>query len=938
MTDYKNKYIKYKLKYLNLIGGMPSIEIDLKSCTKLSYFKKNPQTFNTKEDLEKYNFDSCVINIEDKHLKDICKILFNLISEIHDFVMFINIFKDEPRLKLLLDSVFKIFESFSFKFDLLNLLIFLYNFIDFLKKFIENINLLLKKIYEININILTITDHYFLLNLQGNRSVTSISINIFISVFKRCYDTIFSLILQLKNKFEPLAADYAYKKVLFDNFNKKFKENMLTLYRTTKNIFDIPFIEYEQNLRNKILIFLQKIEDQLKGTMCNDFLSVVKELQISNTKIEDLVKKFLLLMDKFVCIKDKRADIFNNLKEIGIILKFLSIPEDQKKIEEKLKTMYDSFSKIQKTLFVKDVNTDYTRDLLEKLDLLEGKLLLCLGADNNIFIDFKEFKDNLHPTNISEVNISKLTAFYTKLKEFIKSTDKCDTKSNIKKTQLGTIAIDIRKILETNRFDKSQEKKSILSRLLRRKKYKIVNLKLIGGVNYANIELKSCSKFSFYKEKKNLFDNFQFKQDTFVTKKSELNKHNIEICIKKIISDRNFNKNFKAICMTLLNLVSELDDFVQFIQIFVKPPFNQEFKVIEITQKFNSFNFELDLHKLPNFLQNFYIFLKDFVEKINILFKDVLSKNKNIFELDFMKFKYFALSLEDFSVFHNQTFVKCPIFFKVFRERYDKIFELIKKLTDGLTDIMIEILVNDFQLYREIDLLYLSSIDIFKKTIVKKEKNLRVGISPICDEILKSVKLPPECYFSLKLMNLKKDSDNIQKSNDEIIDKFLDLLDTFCIKENRPNILTKLKNIGKILKELANDEQKRKIEEKIEGLESNQTFSEKVKSRISQIFTPTSYAEELKSKLEILEKNLLLCFNGQGVIFNTFTTFKNKIQITNIKAKDIEELDEINKLLTPFIKKSQNSCKIKRDIASKKELQTQLLNIREILQQNRSVN
>ena len=63
---------------------------------------------------------------------------------------------------------------------------------------------------------------------------------------------------------------------------------------------------------------------------------------------------------------------------------------------------------------------------------------------------------------------------------------------------------------------------------------------------------------------------------------------------------------------------------------------------------------------------------------------------KNIFELDFMKFTYFALSLGDFSLFHNQTFVKCPIFFKVFRDRYDRIFELIKKLVQFMLNQLIQ--------------------------------------------------------------------------------------------------------------------------------------------------------------------------------------------------------------------------------------------------------
>ena len=37
---YKQKYIKYKLKYINLVGGVPNV-IDLKKCNPIIISKKN---------------------------------------------------------------------------------------------------------------------------------------------------------------------------------------------------------------------------------------------------------------------------------------------------------------------------------------------------------------------------------------------------------------------------------------------------------------------------------------------------------------------------------------------------------------------------------------------------------------------------------------------------------------------------------------------------------------------------------------------------------------------------------------------------------------------------------------------------------------------------------------------------------------------------------
>ena len=246
MTDYKNKYIKYKIKYLNLVGGVNPQEIDLLSCTKFSYFKKNPEI--SKQNLELHNFTGCFnVKISNLKLNNICIILLKLISQLHDFEQFIQIFKDEPTLKPLVDEILVMFKNFSFSFK--------FN----LDEFIDSINKLFVEVYK-NINRLNFKKFtpYFRLNFEDYNKldkVEDINIYIYIKVFRECYDTIFKLILELKGIFQ-LTADYAYRKLLFDNFNTNFKNNMQTLYSSAKDTLKITFTVYESTLRNGIQIIL----------------------------------------------------------------------------------------------------------------------------------------------------------------------------------------------------------------------------------------------------------------------------------------------------------------------------------------------------------------------------------------------------------------------------------------------------------------------------------------------------------------------------------------------------------------------------------------------------------------------------------------------------------------------------------------------------------
>jgi hypothetical protein len=899
MTDYKNKYIKY----LNMIGGNP-LEIDLNKCIKFTNFEKI-KTY-TKNDLEKYDYTKCVSNITDPKLKIICETISKLISNMYDLVKFFDIFKGNITLVPLIKEISDIFNFFQFKFFkfyLSNLLIFLYNFTDFLKIFIDKIDALFVKVFE-NIVRLTINNKYFLLHLKGEISVEEININIFIRIFRQCYITIFELIKDLGDNIKT------NKVLLFNIFNVEFKKNILLIHVSSVNNLNETFTEYENNLCIEIPKICENIEKRLTvekiDDKCKIFNTALMELKKEST-LSSKVENFLTLLNEFNnCIKKNKKEIYENLVKIGVILKFLSVPKKQKEIEEKLKDIYDLFTRLEKVSVEKD--NHYITKFQTNLDLLEGEILWFFNEDHKIYKDYIEFKESITLPNINEAQINAFSNIYN---EIIKN------KKDIKpvKDRVETIY----NILKDNI---KEPKKSNFTKFfkLNKKIYKIENLKLIGGLFYADIDLKFCSKFSYFK-RKNLGLTYIFVKDNWDKEKKALLQYNINNCLKEQIKGRNFDNKFEIICKTLLELVCELHDFVLFIQIFRKEDsFNEDFKVEEITSKFNSFNFVLDLHKLPNFLYNFFIFLEDFVEKINILFKNVLSKkNQKIYELDFKNFEYFSLSFEYFSVFHKNTFVNCPIYFKVFRERYENIFKYIKKLSSGLTDDIIKILTDDFELYSKIA--QFSNFNI-RNPILEKERELRKEIKIIYEDTRGLlVDLKPGCLFSANLFSFVTDCGNPFKYNNEIIKEFLKILNNFsCIEKNKKEIYKNLVKISNILKRFSTKEESINIDENIKKITPDLKYDVK-----------SGEVDDLEKKLLELQGNLLFCFNADHEIFNEYIKFKTNLNMENKEniIKKIEELDKINNLLKDFIIDKSKKCIIPN--IHKGNLKSELSLIKDIL-------
>ena len=904
MTDYKNKYIKY----LNMIGGNP-LEIDLNKCIKFTNFEKI-KTY-TKDDLEKYDYTKCVSNITDPKLKIICETISKLISNMYDLVKFFDIFKGNITLVPLIKEISDIFNFFQFKFFkfyLSDLLIFLYNFTDFLKIFIDKIDALFVKVFE-NIVRLTINNKYFLLHLKGEISVEEININIFIRIFRQCYITIFELIKDLGDNIKT------NKVLLFNIFNVEFKKNILLIHDSSVNNLNKTFTEYENKLCSEIPKICLNIEERLIGIKrddeCKIFNTALMELKKKESTLSSKVENFLTLLNKFECIEKNKKEIYENLVKIGVILKFLSVPEIQQNIEQKLEKVYVSLPRLDKILDSKGKKDyNYIDELKEKFEILKKEMDLYFddNKDHVIYIKYKKFYDSIKLPNITKEQIDALTDIY---KEITRIKD--DNPEPIKLTLKEIL------IIFNNNIKDSSIITSIANFFKLNKKYKIENLKLIGGVIYADIDLKFCSKFSYFK-RKNLGLTNIFVKDNWDKEKKALLQYNINNCLKEQIKGRNFDNKFEIICKTLLELVCELHDFVRFIQIFRnEDSFNEDFKVEEITSKFNSFNFVLDLHKLPNFLYNFFIFLEDFVEKINILFKNVLSKkNQKIYELDFKNFKYFSLSFEDFSVFHKNTFVNCPIYFKVFRERYENIFKYIKKLSSGLTDDIIKILTDDFELYSKIALLDFN----IRNPILDKERELRKEIKIIYEDTRGLlVDLKPGCQFSTNLLSFVTDCGNPFKYNNEIIKEFLKILNNFsCIEKNKKEIYKNLVKISNILKRFSTKEESINIDEIIKKITPDLKYDVK-----------SGEVDDLEKKLVELQGNLLFCFNADHEIFNEYIKFKTNLNMENKQniIIKIDELEKINNLLKGFIIDKSKKCIIPN--IHKGNLKSELSLIKDIL-------
>jgi hypothetical protein len=436
MTDYKNKYIKYKLKYLNLVGGVPSQEIDLLSCSKYSLFTKNKlvdgQYFTADSFLKKrtaftnlntiicYKINEIELN---PNIKEIFVLLYNLVDKLNDFVEFIKIFENVPfNESVLVKQITDMFNKFSFKFNINNLLVFLLKFLQFLQEFIIKIKSLFKnilspandKITELNFE----KFKYFSINFENYNvfhNTSYIYSPTFFNVLKLCYVDILKLIDNLKI-----------------NFNKNI-EAILKIFEDIEKLKNSPednlqtiFNTYEIRLRAGIELICIKLEEIVKVENCTDFTNNIKLFKNSNKYIKNdntiILNRFYSLIESFVkdtkCTKDNKLKIYGLLNRIGFILKFLSTPQNQKEINGKMNVAFNYLSYYDQLLVKTKPNSINIEKLKVKIIEWE-KSLKCVDSESLIHKIFKDFKD-LNFLNIDRVDIENINQLNNEVKKLVK--------------------------------------------------------------------------------------------------------------------------------------------------------------------------------------------------------------------------------------------------------------------------------------------------------------------------------------------------------------------------------------------------------------------------------------------------------------------------------------------------------------------------------------
>jgi len=467
-------------------------------------------------------------------------------------------------------------------------------------------------------------------------------------------------------------------------------------------------------------------------------------------------------------------------------------------------------------------------------------------------------------------------------------------------------------------------------------KYKIKYLNLVGGVNPQEIDLLSCTKFSLF-TKKNLKEGEYFTAESFSQKRKVFIGLDITKCY-----EIKLDPVIKAICTVLYKLVDQLNDFVEFIKIFGEHPYKKSVLVKEITDIFNTFSFKFNSHDLLSFLVKFLLFLQELINKIKFLFEQIL-KNADYdstFELNLINFKYFSINFEDYNVFHNKTYVYCPIFFNVFKQCYLNIFKLIDELKtvfNSNIEILLKMFKENFNV--SINTLKLSDGNL-QSNFAAYETRLRAGIGNICLEIGKFLPEQDCGSFKTLLSNFCKLFENKGIYNQTILDKFFNIIehfktDTKCTKDNKLKIYYLLNKLGVILKFLSIPEKQKEIDIKISEAFKSLEFIDK---GFAIIKGERNYIDDLKKQLVILEDTLKKCVSYIDPKYPTDPKKINPIHIAFNEFKDIQFANIDETVISSFINLAvqvenftESSCIFGSDKLTKKELKTKLDKIREIL-------
>jgi hypothetical protein len=451
-------------------------------------------------------------------------------------------------------------------------------------------------------------------------------------------------------------------------------------------------------------------------------------------------------------------------------------------------------------------------------------------------------------------------------------------------------------------------------------KYKLKYLNLVGGVQSIEIDLKNCTKFS-------LFTNNNLKNGEFFTLKSFQEKRKEFLRLQTSCQTINtiIDKDYKETCILLLNLVDKVNDYVEFIRIFENSPYNESKLVKEINGIFDSFNFKFNLNNLINFLLNFFIFLQAIITKIKSLFEKILLNREydSIFEVDFRIHKYFSINFEDYSIFHNEKFISCPIFFKVFRQRYIEIVKLTDQLRKSFYNNLEKFIADsDFSKF------YKESEDL-NKIFNEYETRLRAGIRIICLEIgeLISAEVCVDFLSNLKILN--NIIDNKSNGNEKILKSFESLvasfiIDTKCSKKNKKKIYNLLLKISNILKFLSTPDLQQNIDKQMVEAFNSLSLIEQVAVKVKG----QSYnLQKLNEEINKLEDKLQKCVKSDHSIKKAFQEFRNN-NFANIDNTVIGSFKNLNVEVDKF---KESICILNQDKLTKAELKNILDKIRILL-------
>jgi hypothetical protein len=502
---YKQKYIKYKLKYLNLVGGEPNV-IDLKKCNPIIISKKNMVDLLSNEyTIENYNLiiakfqeitnqsvdtklnennnsKKCV-NKEKENQKEELKKKYLLLEELGTVLInlheYINVFSLPPfNLSEQVESIRTLIDPNSLEYTEDNIQIFLDRLLGIIPSLCKALEELCKILFSEkfdDINMVNLKDSIFLsLRLQSAPNEKGI--------FADFDNILANVLVQPLTKLDIL-------------INKEFPKAFSVKKDTTieKTNFIINELKREKDVRIKIKPLLNKIQQLIKRCGFNNKTDFEKKFKIFLLKfkmLDESESTKIAIKNAFIdllgTIKDKlptnkcvnfygmddvsKYDFYDLLKKIAKVLVELDI-SSKEDIERKINEIKPFLSTSDRALsFIRKLKpTEESTESVEKpevkikrlIDELYDLIYNCIPLQSDFYSKFNKFKDNLNISNIRQVDIADFDEVWLtvdKLKDNYKCA-KSFSKKEFSKKELETKLKEIGKLLLSNISELEKEEK-----------------------------------------------------------------------------------------------------------------------------------------------------------------------------------------------------------------------------------------------------------------------------------------------------------------------------------------------------------------------------------------------------------------------------------------------------------------------------------------------